>query len=77
MMIFRFPITNADEMVVGVERVRSFLIALGDERFKFVFTGNGRSTGLSVCEVELEFDDQQAGEDALCAWRAFFAFNCD
>lgn len=68
MTIFHFPIPNDDEMLAGVERVRSFLSIYDNQRFKFFFTGRGKSKGPNICEVELEFDDPQAGDDALCLW---------
>jgi hypothetical protein len=50
-------------MFAAAEPLKAFLKACG---YKFRITWRGRSTGGNVCVLEVEFDDAEAGDDALC-----------
>jgi hypothetical protein len=72
MACFRFPIRNDIEMLEGVEQVGEFLSCYNRRDFGFRFTGRGSSVGGDGCVIELDFDDPGAGEEASCAWRAYW-----
>ncbi len=70
--VMPFPIPDDDEMLAGVEQVREFLSGYNRRDFGFRFPGKGASVGGNVCMIELDFDDPEAGEEASCAWRAYW-----
>lgn len=72
MAIFRFPIPDDDEMLAAAAPLEAFLKERG---LVFSFPGRGVSVGRGLrgeneCMFEVEVAAADAGDEALCVWRA-------